>query len=192
MPKTKPQNRRTIIGLIVIVSVALAGLTMINVNPAGASGTTVTKAAETVAGHEAGTPLAGGEQPSVAAAVAKMVSALALVILVAYGALFALKKMMNRRYGGGRNGGSLEVMQSTYVGPHKQVSLVRVGKRAVLVGITDHQITTLTELDPEETEEFVGQAGETAPHESFADKLNLASEKLKNFGLRKKRAVLET
>jgi flagellar protein FliO/FliZ len=176
----------------VIVCIALAGLTTINVDPAGASGSSAGNATTTVAEHEAGPPIAGGEQPSVAAAVAKMVSALALVILVAYAALYGLKKMMNRRYGGGRNGGSLEVMQSTFVGPHKQVSLVRVGKRAVLVGITDHQITTLTELDPEETEEFVGQAGEAVQHESFAERLNLASEKLKNFGLRKKRAVLET
>lgn len=190
MPKIKSQNRRTIIGLVVIVTVALIGLTMIKVDPAGAVnakalGQTALQA------DEAAPPVAGGEQPGVASAVAKMISALALVILVAYGALYGLKKLMNRRYGGGGRNDSLEVLQSTFVGPHKQVSLVRVGQRSVLIGITEQQITTLTELDVEETEEFLGQVAPEAPAESFASRLTQATSKMKVFGLKKKQAALE-
>jgi len=132
------------------------------------------------------------QNPGIVSAVVKMVSALALVIALVYGALYMLRRLMGRRLKGSGGNGSLEVLETTYVGQHKAISLVRVGQRSVLVGVTDSQITTLTELDIEETEEILGASTHPAKTEPFSGALSGAVERLKTFGLRKKRAVLET
>jgi flagellar protein FliO/FliZ len=186
-----------------MATLALVGLTMIKVDPAGAQAgspvgrhsasisTTQTGGAESSAPGRADEHN-GPEKPSVVAAIAKMISALAVVIAVVYGALYLLRKLMGRRYGGA-NGGSLEVLQTTYVGPHKAISLVRVGRRSVLVGVTDNQISTLTELDSDETDEIVAQVDcRTAKTESFSRVFAGAVDKLKMVGLKKKQAALET
>ena len=132
------------------------------------------------------------EDPGVVDAMVKMISALALVIALVYGALYMLRRLMGRRLKGSGGNGSLEVLETTYVGQHKAISLVRVGHRSVLVGVTDSQITTLTELDVEETEEILGPSTQPAKAEPFSGALSGAVERLKTIGLRKKRAVLET
>ncbi|MEW5794876.1 MAG: flagellar biosynthetic protein FliO [Candidatus Zixiibacteriota bacterium] len=131
-------------------------------------------------------------KPSVAAAVTKMISALALVIVAVYGGLYLLRRMMGRRYGGAHGINTLEVLQTTYVGQHKAISLVKVGKRSVLVGVTDNQISTLTELDAEETDEILGESAPANTNESFSRVFTSAAEKLKMLRLKKKQAALET
>ena len=73
------------------------------------------------------------------------------------------------------------MLQTTYVGQHKAISLVRIADRSVLVGVTDNQISPITELSAEETaqiRESVESGGETAT-DSFARLLSTAGEKLK-------------
>jgi len=125
-------------------------------------------------------------------AVVKMISALAIVIALVYGALYMLRRLMGRRLKGAGGTGSLEVLETTFVGQHKAISLVRVGQRSVLVGVTDNQISTLTELDAEETEEILGAVTDKAGTEGFSGVLTSAVERLKTIGLRKKQAVLES
>jgi flagellar protein FliO/FliZ len=132
------------------------------------------------------------ESPGVVGAMVKMICALALVIALVYGALYMLRRLMGRRLKGSGGAGSLEVLETTYVGQHKAISLVRVGNRSVLVGVTDNQITTLTELDAEETEEILGTSTQPAKTERFPGALSGAVERLKTIGLRKEQAVLET
>jgi flagellar biosynthetic protein FliO len=132
------------------------------------------------------------ENPGVVGAMVKMISALALVIALVYGALYMLRRLMGRRLKGSGGNGSLEVLETTYVGQHKAISLVRVGQRSVLVGVTESQITTLTELDVEETEEILGTATQPAKAQRFSGALSGAVERLKTIGLRKKQAALET
>jgi flagellar protein FliO/FliZ len=177
-----------VITVIVIVAIALVGLTMVNIDQARADRNAVpvkaTDAADSTAPAES--------EPSLMAAVAKMVSALAVVIAVVYGALYALRKLMGRKYAANGGNGSLEVLETTYVGQHKTISLVRVGARSVLVGVTDQQISTLTELDADETEALTQEAERSAGSDSFSRVLSNATGKLKLFGLKKKRAALET
>lgn len=174
-----------IVTITVIIAIALVGLTMLQVDPVAADRTVTTGSAIT---DEA----LGFSDPNVGAAIGKMVSALLIVVVLVYGALWLLKRMMGRRYTGKGGSGGLEVLQSTHVGPHKQISLVRVGKRSVLVGVTDNQISTLTELSPEETKDIIETVAETNPSASFSHMLSSATGKLKAIGLGKNPTALET
>lgn len=66
-----------------------------------------------------------------------------------------------------------------------------MGQRSVLVGVTEHQISTLTELDEQETNDIVGAAEVSEPREGFASLLATAAEKFKTVGPEKP-AVAET
>ncbi len=184
-----------IVTVLVIVAIALCGLTMINVDQARADRNEV--AAETapvtaITANETAPVTADEGEPSLMAALVKMISALAVVIAVVYGALYALRKLMGRKYGANGRNGSLEVLETTFVGQHKSISLVRVGERSVLVGVTDQQISTLTELDADETVALTREVEQPAQNDNFSRVLSTATGKLKLFGLKKKRAVLET
>lgn len=200
MPRNNKQNRRMLITVVVILALAVTGLVFLQVDSIGATGAlTAERDVSGVAGENDGTAssddfngVSNPAQPSVFSAVAKMLSALVVVVVLAYGALWALRRMMGRRYGGGIRKGALEVLQTTYVGPHKAISLVKVGQRSVLVGVTDNQISTLTELNTEETQEIIEAAVDTDRCESFSRVLSAASNKLKIFGLPRKRTALET
>ena len=201
MPQNKPPSRRSLIIMAVMAAVALVGVTMIKVDPVRADKALAAQAAlNTSAGEAAGSvgpaessePISTTDRPGIASTVAKMISALALVIAAVYGGLYLLRRMMGRRGGAAMGVDALTVLQTTYVGQHKAISLVKVGKRAVLVGVTDSQISTLTELDQDETDEILGQVAEPMKSESFSKLLVGTVDKLKMLGLKKKRAVLET
>jgi len=184
--------------VVVIAVLSLAGLTLIKVGDARADGTTavlssdLTRTADAEVALANAEPIAAEADPGIYSAVAKMLSALGVVILLAYGALYALRRMMGKRYGGGGVNSSLEVLQTTHVGPHKTISLVRVGQRSVLVGVTDQNISTLTELDVQETEEIIGVATMPESKDGFASLLSTAADRLKIVGMKKKQTVLET
>jgi flagellar biosynthetic protein FliO len=173
-----------IITVIVIVALALVGLTMINVDPAQADLATGPAGSDAVE--------APASDPSLTAAVVKMVSALAVVIAVVYAALYALRKLMGRKNGARGGRGSLELLETTYVGQRQSISLVRVGERSVLVGVTERQISTLTELDADETAALAREIPTPATEDSFSRALSRATGKLKMLGLKKKQAALET
>lgn len=82
-----------------------------------------------------------------------LVVRLVAVVAIIWGAFWALR-WYNRRiqtgYGAGR---SLEVLETRALGPNRSMQLVRVGRRAVLVGVTADRINQLLEIDdPEEVE----------------------------------------
>jgi flagellar biosynthetic protein FliO len=173
--------------------VSLAGLSLIKVGDASADNALANLGTDRAETTQAGAqPVTTDTESGVYPAVGKMLSALGVVILVAYGALYVLRRMMGKRHGG--NGvGSLEILQTTHVGPHKTISLVRVGQRSVLVGVTDQQISTLTELDEQETEEIVGaEVVAETKKDGFATLLSAAADKIKAVGSKRRPAVIET
>jgi hypothetical protein len=71
----------------------------------------------------------------------------------------------NRRiqagYGASR---SLQVLETRALGPNRSLQLLRVGRRAVLVGVTPDRINQLLEIDdPEEVERLAQAALEQTP-----------------------------
>ncbi|MCD6249721.1 MAG: flagellar biosynthetic protein FliO [candidate division Zixibacteria bacterium] len=183
--------------VVVIAVLSLAGLSLIKVGDASADsaatvlGSDLTKTTDAEVALSSVGPIAVKPDSGVYTAMGKMLGALGVVILLAYVALYALRRLMGKRYGGGGKS-SLEVLQTTHVGQHKTISLVRVGQRSVLVGVTEQNISTLTELDVQETEEIIGAATVPETKDGFASLLTAATDRLKIVGLKRKSAVLET
>jgi flagellar biosynthetic protein FliO len=71
---------------------------------------------------------------------------LVLVLALAYGALWLLRR---NSLGGplGRRAGELQVLESATLAPNRSVYLVRAGDRRLLLGVTTNQITTLSAWD---------------------------------------------
>jgi flagellar protein FliO/FliZ len=187
------QNRRMVITVTIILAVALGGLLMINVRPASAnrgllSDMTTNVTAEP--GQQQAVPESGGS--GMAGAIAKMVSALAVVIAAVFGGLYLLRKLMGKRYSKTGRNDVLDVIRTTYVGPHKTISLVKIGNRSVLVGVTDTQISTLTELSESETAEILTETVERAAPDAFAGFLKHATARIRQLSVKKEHAVLET
>jgi len=183
--------------VVVIAVLSLAGLSLIKVGDASADsaatvlGSDLTKTTDAEVALSSVGPIAVKPDSGVYTAMGKMLGALGVVILLAYVALYALRRLMGKRYGGGGKS-SLEVLQTTHVGEHKTFSLIRVGQRSVLVGVTEQNISTLTELDVQETEEIIGAATVPETKDGFASLLTAATDRLKIVGLKRKSAVLET
>jgi flagellar biosynthetic protein FliO len=74
-------------------------------------------------------------------------------LLVLAGVLFLAyhsAKWLGKRAGGGRGRGNIEILDHQYVGQDKCLMIVRVGKRAMLLGVTSGQISKISEIDESE------------------------------------------
>lgn len=186
MAKNNPDRRR-LLTLGIILAIAFSGLLLIMsqqdvaANRTGAVGalqpTSTTPVAEETSGFE-----------SAYGSIFKMLAALVVVIGCIYGGLYLLGRLMGRRGKAGARGRNLEVLESTYVGPKKSVSLLRVGERSVLVGVTDSGISMLTELNAQETASLL--ASQEAPaEEPFGAFLKTAYAKVAQIRMKQKEAV---
>ncbi len=83
---------------------------------------------------------------------------LVAVVAIIWGAFWALR-WYNRRIQTGSGGGrSLQVLETRALGPNRSMQLVRVGRRAVLVGVTADRINQLLEIDDPDEVERLAQA----------------------------------
>ncbi len=197
MLKNRKQNRRLLIMLVAIVGLAIVGLFAINVQQAQADRNPVGQITDMESGSATPGSLTDNAktESGVFGAMVKMVSALVLVLVAVYAGLYLLKRLMNRRHGGVSCEDALEVLKTVYLGPRKTVSLIKVADRSVLVGVTDHQVSMLTELDAEETARALATTSETPraeSFESFGHVLKTASAKIGRLNLRRKGTVLES
>jgi flagellar biosynthetic protein FliO len=85
-----------------------------------------------------------------AADLGRVLLGLMLVVLV-IGALYAgMKRTQRGKLPGGRASGSVKVVETTQLGPGRNLHLVHIGDRVLLVGATDHGITLLQGYDRDE------------------------------------------
>jgi flagellar biosynthetic protein FliO len=76
--------------------------------------------------------------------MAKLGLGLALVILLAWGSVFLLRRSaFGRQFGG--VGQTIRVVERFYLGPKKAIYLVEIGGRPLALGVTDAAITPLTQ-----------------------------------------------
>jgi flagellar biosynthetic protein FliO len=123
---------------------------------------------------------------SVAAfSIFKMLMALAVVIVCIYAGIYLLKRMTSRKHTSPGGTNLLEVLETAYIDPKKSLSLVRVADKSVLIGVTDNQISVLTELDQEHTQSLLASVAQHARSDGFGNILKAASNSLKGFGFRK-------
>lgn len=75
----------------------------------------------------------------------RLVASLAVVV----GLLLVLARVAGRRFAG-RAGAPIQVLHRQPLSRSSSVAMISVGSRVLLVGSTDHQVSLLAEVDPEE------------------------------------------
>lgn len=176
MARTSAKHRLlTTVG--VVLAVALCGVVLIATQNSGVAAQTAAQALDDQSAQPGEATPAKTDIGSAYGSLVKMIIALVVVIACIYGGMFVLGRMMGKRGKGAISGKNLELIESTYVGPKKTVSLLRVGEKAVLVGVTDNGITMLTELDQTETASLLA-AQEAPGEEPFGQFLKSAYDKV--------------
>ena len=75
----------------------------------------------------------------------RLIASLAVVV----GLMLLLARLVGKRYGA-RAGAPVQVVHRQPLSRSASVAVITVGSRVLVVGTTDHQVSLLTELDPEE------------------------------------------
>lgn len=131
-----PRNRRAVtviaVAAICFLVLSLVSASVMSKQPAAADGAPV-RADSGVAGM-----------------TAKTVGAVAVVLGLLYGAMYAMKVISRRQGGGGVKSDAVAVLHRTHIAPKKSICVIRVGKKAMVVGVTDVQISHLADLTEED------------------------------------------
>ncbi|HEX8346233.1 MAG TPA: flagellar biosynthetic protein FliO [Actinoplanes sp.] len=70
-------------------------------------------------------------------------------LLVVFGLMWGLAKLARRPLSGHRGTGTLAVLNRQQLSRGSSVAVVRVADRALILGVTDNQVSLLGETDPE-------------------------------------------
>lgn len=119
--------------------------TAMDTAPATATGAAATEAAITANTKESEIPVFLNNKASDKATdgmIWRLVGSLAIVAVVAGGALYATKRWSRRKDQGGSKA-RIEIMHQLHLGPRKSLALVRVAGEVMLIGMTDHNINML-------------------------------------------------
>jgi len=185
------KQKRSRLGLIIVLAAALVGVLLIGVGQNNDHASVWAQTSQTVTPTTPGDSLSQGVsteyQPmtgksEAAASLIKMLIALAVVIVCIYVGVFLLKKMMVKRRSGRSGSNLLEVIETAYLDPKKSLSMVRVADKSVLIGVTENQISILTELDSERTRAAVQQTTQNQTEDGFMTMLKSASDKFRGQG----------
>lgn len=181
---TKMTNR--IVSVFVVALLTLAASAV-----AGPGDTTKASGQSYLSGTESSsesivTPLTDGLFPS----MTKVILVLLGVIVAIYFTLSIVKKVMGRRATGGGRGDVIEVIETCYLAPKQSITLVRIGERGALLGVTEKGINPLIELTSEEMLATEEQRHAKNSPIRFKDALGKARQKivdLGNYGAKLKR-----
>ena len=113
-------------------------------------------------------------QPDLITAALKMVAALALILSVLWGALYAVKRFA-RLPGSEHRGRAVKVLASSYVGMKKTVSLVEIPGKILVLGITPERITLLDRIPKTDMPESAGGGRVKKQTGTFTDELDWQS-----------------
>lgn len=93
--------------------------------------------------------------PSVFWMIIQMLLALGLIVFLAWGFIQVLGRKMNTK----AQGRWIRVVDEVVVGQNKGIMALEIGGRAFLIGVTDHHISMLLELDDQKLVEDMIAAG---------------------------------
>jgi flagellar biogenesis protein FliO len=182
--------RRSLLTTAVIVTVAVIGLFLMPSDDGRAdqSGNTSSSGAATAESVGTSDLFTSGAIPT----LGKMIGALLVVILCIYVGIYLMKKTMGGRYGSTNKLNALEVLESTGVGPKQSVTLIRVGEKSVLVGITGERMALLTELNAEDTAALMTSAPADREPDAFSRMLSTAAAQVKKLASKSRRTAFES
>jgi flagellar protein FliO/FliZ len=112
--------------------------------------------------------------------ILKMLSALALVLGLMVVAMFFLRKFMSKTGGGVESDELVKIVSTRYLGPKSSIVILDVLGRVVVVGVTNQQISLLTEIDDRESlDRLKTLRGRRSQSPALKDQLTLYKRKLK-------------
>jgi flagellar protein FliO/FliZ len=141
--------KRVWMGVFAIVAVCAMGLVMMMTRTPSADASISTSTVQPTEQTEQTTPK-DSFATEASSSIMRMIAALAIVLACIYGCVFLLKRFGPNKMGRSGEKRLIEMIDSISVGPKKIIAVVRVGERAVVVGITDTQMTSLSELDKDD------------------------------------------
>ena len=103
---------------------------------------------------------------------------LGIVIVAIYLTLTVLKKMMGCKVSAGNAGSALELVETCYLSPKKSLSFVRIGNKSALLSVTETSISSVMELDKDETSEALSMIKKETTGVSFTESLSKATRKI--------------
>jgi len=110
----------------------------------------------------------------------KIVFALAIVLGLMVAAMYVAKKYMNRTASGNGDGSLIQIIASRYIGPKSSILLLDVAGKGIVVGLSNGQLTLLTQIDDETVLERMKTAREREiANPVLADFLKRYSAKIK-------------
>ena len=93
-------------------------------------------------------------------------------LLIVFGLMWGLAKVARRPLGGNRGAGTLSVLHRTQLGRGSAVAVVQVADRALVLGVTDQQVSLLGET------ELAAFEKEHGHYHEHRDPLRLAPDQL--------------
>lgn len=103
---------------------------------------------------------------------------LALIVALIYGTIWLLRRVMNGTAGAAWRPGAVNVLDTTFLAPNRALYLVELGERVLLVGATQTQLTTLTEIaDPAQVARL-RERYERPGGPSFADQVRTIADRV--------------
>lgn len=125
-----------------------------------------------------GAPTSFFSESLAAGSIVRTLLALLAVIACIYLGVWLLKRFSGGTIGAAGQRVSIDVLQTRHFGPKRAISLIRVADRAVLIGMTDQQMTTLTELTAEETSQLMQGNAQEERSPTFAGLMSRAKEQV--------------
>ncbi|MBD3382196.1 MAG: hypothetical protein GF404_08365 [candidate division Zixibacteria bacterium] len=101
----------------------------------------------TEAGAQPFSPEFSGE---IGSTLLKMGLALLLIIALIYLSVFVLKRLSTARMGRQSLSGAIEVVDRHFISPKKQVCLLKVEKKYLLVGVTEQAVNLVADVSDQE------------------------------------------
>ena len=116
--------------------------------------------------------------PGMFPSLGKIFLALIVVIGAIYLCVWLLRRAMGRHVSSGRRQDVIETLETTFIGPKKSLAVVRVGKRAAVVAITETSVSMLLELSSVEAQEIIAAKREPVKENGFVSVFALARKRL--------------
>lgn len=104
--------------------------------------------------------------PQAFEAITSVILLLAGFIVVLFAAYWCTRILGKRYEAGSSPGGHIRVLDRVNLAPDRQLCIVQIGEKTLLLGVTSSSITTLGELDPDKLPQLSAAA---AANNAFPD-----------------------
>jgi flagellar biogenesis protein FliO len=80
----------------------------------------------------------------------RVMGAVALLIGILYAGVYGMRALSGRGVMGGLGQDAISVLHKSHIAPKKSICVVKIGSKAMVIGVTDSQISHLGDLSEEE------------------------------------------